>query len=366
MCRLRRGVLWSVLIFASVGSEAWGSTDYIISVRRSGSIEFIEPATLRTVRTITVNIPSTSAGLNGVFANPDRHTIYVEGPIGTNSVSPNGCCCLYSIDLATLQTKMAAGIWGTRSRGGFVSTGPTLMQPVSATAASVTERYGVDRWQSSPDGRWWFSLSHGPAVDLYDAARGEITRSFATGLNESWWSRGTWLGNRFYVYATHDGSGRLWILAPESTQFGNAIPVPQPDQVPGCSHETPTDITAIGDRLLMYEIFGSKIDRRERCDDTPGGAWIMEPATGQLTRLVASTLHFWQLVPNRSGSEVYGITSEVPNRQAPAYLVRIDGHSGNVLQSRLLDSDYWWIAFAALEVIPSGNAPVSLTADGGH
>lgn len=342
MCRLRWEVLWFALIFVSAGSEARGSTDYIIAVRRTGIIEFIEPATLRTVGTITVNIPSTSAGLNGIFANPDGHTIYIEGPIGTNSVSANGCCWLYSIDLATLETKMAAGIWGTRSRGDFVSTGPTLMQPVSATAASVTERYGVDRWQSSPDGRWWFSLSHGPAVDLYDVARGEITRSLATGLNESWWSRGTWLGNRFYVYATHHGSGRLWILSPESTQLGDGIPVQEPGQVPGCSDEALTDINAIGDRLLVFEIFGSKIDRRERCDDAgPGGAWIMEPATGQLTRLVASTLHFWQLVPNRSGSEIYGITSEVPNMQARAYVVRIDGHSGNVLQSRLLDSDYW-------------------------
>jgi hypothetical protein len=366
MCRLRRGFLWFALIFVPAGSEARGSTDYLITVGRTGIIEFIEPTTLRTVRTITVNIPSTNAGLNGVFGNPDGRTIYVEGPIGTTSISANGCCWLYSIELATLETKMAAGIWGTRSRGGFVSTGPTLMQPVSATAASVTETYGVDRWQSSPDGHWWFSLSSGPAVDLYDVARGEMTRSFATGLNEFWWSRGTWLANRFYVYATHDGSGRLWILSPESTQLGDGIPVQQSDQVPGCSHETLTEMTAIGDRLLMYEIFGSKIDPRERCDDAPGGAWIMEPATGQLTRLVASTLHFWQLVPNRSGSEVYGITSEAPNTQAPAYLVRIDGHSGNVLQSRLLDSDYWWIAFAALEVIPSGNASVSLTAYDGH
>jgi hypothetical protein len=103
-----------------------------------------------------------------------------------------------------------------------------LMQPVSPTAASVTERYGVDRWQSSPDGRWWLSLSREAAVDLYDVARGEITRSFATDLNESWWSRRTWLGNRFYVYATHHSSGRLRILSPESRQLGDGIPVQEP------------------------------------------------------------------------------------------------------------------------------------------
>lgn len=92
----------------------------------------------------------------------------------------------------------------------------------------------------------------------------------------------------------------------------------------------------------------------------------MDPATGQLVRLVTSTLYFWELVPNRSGSELYGITSEVPNMQAPAQLLRIDARTGNVLQSRLLDSDHWWIAFASLRVIPSGNVSVELAADEGH
>ena len=362
MGRFAQAVLWFAVLFVCVGVEAQASTDFIITVRRTGVIEFLDPATLKTISSITVNIPpSNRTGLNGVFANPDGRTIYVEGPAGA------GCCWLYSIDLATLQTKKVADIWGTRSRRTFLSIGPSLLQPISAIAAQATEKPEGDHWQSSPDGRWWFSLRSGPALDLYDVARGEIVRSFTTaGLDEPWWSSGAWLGNRFYVYATHGESGRLWTLSAESTQLGASVAVPELGSIPGCSDEALTKMAATGDRLLLYEIFGAKIDRRDRCDDVPGGAWMIEPATGQFTRLVASTLHFWQLFPSRSGSELYGITSEVPNRQAPAHLLRLDAHSGKVLQSRVLESDHWWMAFASLREIPSGPVSVALAADEGH
>ncbi len=342
--------------------QAQVATDYVITVRRTGVIEFLDPMTLSTIGSITVNVPpSNRTGLNGVFANLDGRTIYVEGPAGT------GCCWLYSIDLATLQTKRVAGIWGTRSRRSFVNVGPSLMQPVSPTAANATEKPEGDQWQTSPDGRWWFGLRNGPALDLYDVARGEITRSVAaTTLDETSWSIGTWLGNRFFVYAEPRGSGRLWTVSPESTQLGDGAPVPELGLVPGCSGGRLTKITAAGDRLLLYEIFVAKIDRREQCKDVPGGAWVMDPVTGQFARLVASTLYFGELVPNRSGSEIYGITSEVPDMQAPAQMLRIDAHTGNVLQARLLDTDHWWIAFASLRAIPSGDVSVELATDEGH
>jgi hypothetical protein len=92
----------------------------------------------------------------------------------------------------------------------------------------------------------------------------------------------------------------------------------------------------------------------------------VDPSTGRPERQVATARHFSDLVPNGAGSELYGITSEVPGTQAPAELVRIDAHSGNVLQARLLDSDYWWIAVAPLKAIPSGDVSVTLPADDDH
>src|SRR6476646_4491425 len=79
MYRLRRGVLWFALI-VSAGSAARASTDYIITVPRTGIIEFIELPLSGRSGTIAVNIPSTSSGLDGVFGDPDGHTIYIEGP----------------------------------------------------------------------------------------------------------------------------------------------------------------------------------------------------------------------------------------------------------------------------------------------
>jgi hypothetical protein len=364
MARLPQAILWSVVLLVCLGKEAQGSSDYIVTVRRTGVIDFIDPTTLKTLSSITVDVTWSGSGLNGVFANPDGRTIYIEGPIGRSSEDANGCCRLYSIDLATLQTKVVAGIWGTRSRLAFIMAGPGVLRPVPAAPASAIKKSRGDQWQSSPDGRWWFGLRNGPAVDLFDVAQGTIVRSLGgQGLEEPWWASGTWLGNRFYIYATHHGSSRLWALTPESTQLGDGVEVAEPGQISACRIDAVMSVIAAGDRLLVYEIFGSKIDRRDRCDGVPGGAWIVDPASGLSTGQLASDLYFWMLIPNRAGSELYGITSEVPDTQSPAELVRVDAHNGNVLQRRPLESDYWWITTARLQRIPSGNVPVALAAD---
>ena len=71
MARLCQGSLWFAAAFVWVGIQAQAATDYVITVRRTEVIEFIDPATLKTISSITVNAPSIGAGLNGVFANSD-------------------------------------------------------------------------------------------------------------------------------------------------------------------------------------------------------------------------------------------------------------------------------------------------------
>lgn len=362
MDRLRKASLWVVTVVACVGAQAQSPGDYIVAARRTGSIEFIEPITLKTVSRIVINIPSPSTGLNGIFADPDGRTIYFEGPIGPNSAGANNCCWLYSIDLATLRTKKVADIWGTRSRKAFVSTGPSLLQPVSLRAATATGRPDGDQWRASPDSRWWIGLRNGPAADLYDVARGSIVHSFAaTNQDAPGWSSGTWLGNQFYIYAMHNGSGRLWKLSPQSTRLDDGIPVSDVGRAGGCFAEALMNIVASRDRLLVYEIFGGTIDRRNRCGNVRGGVSILVPTTGRFTSLIASTLYFTQLIPNRAGSEIYGLTSGAQGAQDEPQLVRIDLSSGKVLQSRSLAHDYWWLTAAPLRAVPSGD--VALAAD---
>ena len=369
MANLRQIILWSSILWICVGAKPQGSAkEYILAVGRTGLIEFVDPSTLTTVSSIDTNAAATSTGLNGVFANPDGRTIYIEGPIGPSSQGANNCCWLYSIDIPTLQTRVVASIWGTKSRGRFISAGPSLMQPVSDAAMNAIDKFSSDRWQASADGRWWFGLRNGPALDLYDANRGEIIRSFAaSGLDDSWFASGVWLGNQFYIYASHNGSGRLWHLSPESIQLDEGIALPEVAQVPDCQTEALTNITTVGGRLVLYEIFGSKIDRRSRCDGVPGGAWVIDPDTSRIVLQIAPHLHFWELVPSRTGSELYGITASVmPGTQSPAELVRVDARSGNVLQVRPLESDYWWLGAAALQSIPSGHVGITLSSDSSH
>src|ERR1051326_7967097 len=104
------------LLLSCAALSAQDQKDYIVATRRAGVIEFIDPATLQTVAQIHYDLPPKSAGLNGAAASADGSTLYVQGPVSKEYL---GCCSLYSIDLATLKTSLAAGISGTISRETF-------------------------------------------------------------------------------------------------------------------------------------------------------------------------------------------------------------------------------------------------------
>jgi hypothetical protein len=105
----------------------------------------------------------------------------------------------------------------------------------------------------------------------------------------------------------------------------------------------------------MYEDFGFKIDRRNRracAGAIPGGAWVVDPSTGQFTRQIAPELHFSALLADQSGLALYGL-SAAPNWELPGELVRIDPADGRILNTRYLDPGFRRIAIAKLRVVPS-------------
>lgn len=362
IANLRQAILWSFILCICIGARAQSSAkDYIVAVRRTGIIEFIDSVSLATIGSIDTNVAHGSTGLNGVSGNPDGRTIYIEGPIGTNSHEAHNCCWLYSIDIPTLRTRVVAGIWGTESRLHFVRTGASLMQPASDAAVNATGLFAGDKWQASPDGLWWFGLRNGPAVDLFDVRQAKVTRSFAAPvLNESGFASGVWLRNQFYIYASRNGTGRLWHVSPDNDELGEGVALPEVEQTSGCQTERLINLATAGDRLVVYEIFGGKLDRRDRCDGIRGGAWVLDPDTSRIVLQIAPHLHFWQLAPSRTGAELYGITSLVPGTQSAAELVRVDARTGRVLQLRPLESDYWWLTVTALQSIPSGDVSLTL------
>jgi hypothetical protein len=336
---------------------AQDSRNIILATSRSGVVELINPSTLETVGRIHFDLGPRSAGLNGVSASADGSVLYVEGPIQNE---PHGCCSLYSIELATLQIKLVAAIPGSSSRNSFVFSDGLVYLAAALTPNGIPRDMSNDRLHLSPDGRWLFGVKsfRGPSLDVYDVARGQVVRQLVPeGLERDWWPTGTWFGDRFYLYAANGtGSGRLWTVSPETTQLGAGAAIAPFGHVSGCTDQSSKGIIASAGNLFVYEEFGFKVDRRNRCAGrVPGGAWVVDPATGQLTRQIAPNLHFSALVADRTGSELYGLSAEGPNWELPAELVRMDASDGRTLQSRHLDPGFWRIAVATLRIVPSGD-----------
>jgi hypothetical protein len=358
----RRSTITALLVCSTLVAQ--DSRNMILASSRSGVVEFINPSTLETVGRIHFGLDPGSAGLNGVFASADGSLVYVEGPI---PFEPHGCCSLYSIELATLHMKVAASIPGSRSRKSFVVSDGLVYLAAALLPNGISSDMSNDRMHLSPDGRWLFGVKsfRGPALDVYDVGRGQIVRQLIPeGLPGNWWPTGTWSGDRFYLYAANDtGSGRLWTVSPETAELGAGAAVAPFGQVSGCSGESLKALVASAGNLFVYEEFGFKVDRRRECAGrVPGGAWVVEPATGKLTRQIAADLHFSALVSDQAGSELYGMSTEDPNWELPAELVRIDPRDGRILQSRHLGPGFSRMTVAALRTVPTGDVtPNGLT-----
>ena len=178
---------------------AQDSKEMILAANRSGVVELIWPTTLETAGRIHFDPGPRSVGLNGVFASDDGSRLYVEGPVSTD---PNGCCSLYSIDLGTLQTKVAASVPGSSSRHLFVVSDGVVHLAGALTPNGIAREMDGARLHLSPDGRWLFGVRsfRGPTLVEYDVARGQVIRQLTPeGLEGDWWPAGAWSGDRFYL-----------------------------------------------------------------------------------------------------------------------------------------------------------------------
>jgi hypothetical protein len=355
----RGSAITALLVCSSLAAQ--DSRTILLAASSSGVVELIDPLTLGTVGRIHFDFGPQRAGLNGVSASADGSLLYVEGPIPDE---PHGCCVLYSIDLATLQVKVAASVPGSVSRNAFVASDGLVYPAATLTPNGIPRGMVNDRLHLSPGGRWLVGVRSflGPALDVYDVGRGQVAGQLTPeGLEGDWWPTGVWSGDRFYLYAaSSDGSGRLWNVAPETPQLGDGVFVAPIGRLAGCPDQSSKAMAAAAGMLLLYEEFGFKLDRRNRCaGSVPGGAWVVDPATGELTRRIAPDMHFAALLPDQEGSRLYGLSPGGPNWERPQ-LVRIDLSDGRILQSRDLDPGFWRIAIAPLRSIPSGDVHATL------
>src|SRR5262249_4805129 len=138
-------------------------------------------------------------------------------------------------------------------------------------------------------------------------------------------------------------------------QLGTGADVQPFGDVEGCSGAGTRAIVSAAGNVFLYEVFGFIGDRRANCRRAvPGGAWIIDSASGRLVRQIAPDLHFSALLTNRTGTMVYGLSTGDAKWESRVQLVRMDARDGRVLESRELNSDFWRIAMVSLRFIPSG------------
>ena len=96
---------------------------------------------------------------------------------------------------------------------------------------------------------------------------------------------------------------------------------------------------AVGSRLLVFDLFGGKGDRRKGCHkDFAGGEFLVNPQTGKPIAHIAPELHFAQLMSTEDGTELYGVDLASAGWTSVA-LVRLNATAGKILVKQNLSSD---------------------------
>ena len=209
------------------------SRSVVVAATHSGRIEILESDSLRPVGSVAVNHE-----VESVSASPDGRRLYVA----QESETTRGCCGLFSLDLATRQMCLltAPALFGAPSRDGrylFTQPGSDGIDVFDAKLLAPLPRIkapGTYSLHPSPDGQWLLGVTNTPApsVDIFDIARGELTRRIALPSGPV---MGAWVGNWFYVYSHDEGSGKLWRMDHRTTELPPAKPVHLPDLHGDCT-----------------------------------------------------------------------------------------------------------------------------------
>jgi hypothetical protein len=111
-----------------------------------------------------------------------------------------------------------------------------------------------------------------------------------------------------YMSPEPDDVGLLWTVS-----LGESLPAGMPvaafNEAPNCCKRLPVDrgLVVAGGNLFLYELFGNRNKGARHCEGLPGGAWMLDPATGRFTRQVATELHFNGLIADPAELVLYGI-----------------------------------------------------------
>jgi hypothetical protein len=329
----------------------------LLAAHRAGWVELLDPVTLESLGSIKV-LPQA----NAITSNHTGVLFLLDG------LAPEfqGCCALYAVDLKTREmTKLlepvsevavspdGQHVLTQRGPVGIEVFGTHSLRPEPAIPRSIAP--GLYSLRFSHDGRLLYGASNYPmpSLDIFDFEQRKLVLRFTVPRNLT--VRGAWAGGHYYLYGYGKGVGQLWWVRADDSALNEPVKINFPDVSPECGLQD-QEIFGAGGRLFLYELFGSKLDRRNDCGrKIPGGLFSIDPQTGRLLAHLASDFHFASLISGADGKELYGIDVRDPSWTSVG-IVRLDAMTGEVLSKRELTSDVWFIDLATLpsELVPSG------------
>jgi hypothetical protein len=358
---IRRILVSTALLIVSLSAaaanvQAQKTREVILATRRNHQVVVFDARSLSELGHFIV-----SRFAHSISASADGRTLYLEQPPPSD---PNGCCALFSLDLATgslckLIYPSSPAVATPDGRLLFTQRGAIGVEVFDATSLArlpAIKAPGNYALHVSPDSQWLFGTTNwqGPSLDVFNLSRGTLVRRLSLPGEAS--PQGAWLGNQFYLYA-HDGKeGNLWQLTPESTGLASPkrIPIPITSRY---GKPVWQEMISAGNRLIVYEPLGwwLKLDRRSEVPEALGGLFSIDPATGAFEHL-APAIDFARLLASGDGSNLYGVDAGSLDSSRPPTLFRIETRTGAILKKHDLPRDVWNISVARVpqELIPDG------------
>ncbi len=333
----------------------------LLAVHRAGRVELLDVDTLQPFGSLKV------------LPLADRVTSTSTGTLVLRQGLPpdfQGCCALYAFDPKTQKmTRLLQPVLGftVSPDGQHVATQRgnigieifdlhTLQPEASIPRSTAPGIYGLS---FSPDGNLLFGTAsfQSAAVDVLNFRERKLVRRLA--LPQGFTIRGAWVDDNYYIYGYRKPTGELWRVKSDGSELEAPVKINLPDAATECElHEQ--GILAAGHRLVVFERFGGKGDRRACSKDIPGGAFLIDPQTGKLKAHIAPELHFAQLISSADGRTLYGIELGRANWSSVA-LVRLDLETGQTLSRQELAPDVWSLDLANIpeELLPRGHVEAS-------
>ena len=374
-----RKFLWFFLIASFLPARASQSDQprwVLLLAGRSGNVEMVDPATLHTLGAVRVG-----AMTDWVTSLPGGHSLLVALSHPPESQS---CCELYSLDLesADMYPLIFPALHGTLSPDGhqlFVQRGnvgiDTVDLPTLARGPVIEPLGKTYLLQPSPYRRWLFGLTYSPSrsLDVFDLQTNTIARSLSVPVGRHQQITGTWAARNYYLFAYGEGRGTLWSVTPDTSklqsgksldlhELGGDCRLPVGEATEPLILEPPVPA---GGRLLVYEGFGRKFDRRNCAKPPVGGYYVIDPVSGTVLAHLAPSLYFAQLLANGDGSVLFGIDVGPAIGNRPPRLIRLDARTGKILDSREMNGGmvaYLALAFLYDSVIPRGEVKATVAA----